>query len=191
MVLRSFLIRPPVVAAIAVSMTACGLSDPAPPWDTVRIVRDLTSELRRFEGQAADFEQVEVLGWRVDALGRGDRVVQIVLLWGRTGPADAPIAWALVQGYRHPEAGDTWHRSLFNRTLRSALTHPRPGEDVDGTWHAYRRYGHAPTVREICDFAAVDSSLPRSLGGYRRVLAELRKGTWLRLAGEPGCGFGP
>ena len=33
-----------------------------------------------------------------------------------------------------------------------------PREDLHGTWHAYRRYDHAPTVREICDFAAVDFS---------------------------------
>jgi hypothetical protein len=56
MVLRSFLIRPPVVAAVVVSMTACGPSDPSPPWDTNPMVRDLTSELQRFEGLATDFD---------------------------------------------------------------------------------------------------------------------------------------
>src|SRR5262245_7827170 len=60
------------------------------------------------------------------------------------------------------EAGD-WHRSLFNRELRSPLTHPRPGEDPDGTFHAYQSYDQAPTVREICDFAAVDFSTPTGL----------------------------
>jgi hypothetical protein len=190
MVLRSFLIRSPVVAAIIVSLTACGPSDPSPPWDTNPMVRDLTSELRRFEGLATDFDQFELLAWRVDAR-EGDRVVEIALLWGRTGPADASTGWALVQGYRHPEAGDTWRRSLYNRELRSQLTHTRPGEDADGTWHAYRRYDHAPTVPEICDFAAVDFFNDEKPGGNRRVSGELRKGAWLRVAGEPSCGFGP
>jgi len=190
MVLRSFLVRPPVVAAVVVSLTACSLSDPSPPWDTNSMVRDLTSELRRFEGLATDFDQFELLAWRVDAR-EGDRgVVEVALLWGRTGSADAPTGWALVQGYRHPEAGDTWRRSLYNRELRSPLTHPRPGEDADGTWHAYRGYAHPPTVREICDFAAVDFFNTEKPGGYRRVSGELRKGAWLRVAGEPSCGFG-
>ena len=101
------------------------------------MVRDLTSELQRFEGLATKFDQFEVLAWRVDARGQGERVVEIALVWGRTGPVDAPTGWALVQGYRHPEAGGTWRRSLYNRELRSPLTHPRPGEDADGTWHAY------------------------------------------------------
>ena len=61
------------------------------------MVRDLTSELRRFEALATDFDQFELLAWRVDARER-DRVVEIALLWGRTGPADAPTGWALVQG---------------------------------------------------------------------------------------------
>jgi len=40
-----------------------------------------------------------------------------------------------------------------------------PGEDLHGTWHAYRRYDHAPTVREICDFAAVDFSTRSAMQG--------------------------
>ena len=53
------------------------------------------------------------------------------------------------------------------------------------------RYDHAPTVREICDFAAVDFFNTAKPGGYRRVSGELRKRAWLRVAGEPSCGFGP
>lgn len=53
------------------------------------------------------------------------------------------------------------------------------------------RYDHAPTVREICDFAAVDFFNTEKPGGYRRLSGELRKGAWLRVAGEPSCGFGP
>jgi hypothetical protein len=180
--LRSFLIRPPVVAAVMVCLTACGASDPSPPWDTKSMVRDLTSELRRFEGLATDFDEIELLAWRVDARDQAGPVVEIALLWGRTGTADAPTGWALVQGYRHPEEGDTWRRSLYIRELRSLLTHPRPGEDACGTWHAYRRYDHAPTVREICDFAAVDFFSTDKPGGYRRVSRALRHHAWLRVA---------
>jgi hypothetical protein len=190
MVLRSFSIWPTIGAAMVVALTGCGPSDPSPPWDTAPMVRDLTSELRHFERLPTDFHQFEVLAWRVDARER-DRVVEIGLIWGRTGPAHAPTAWVLVQGYRHPEAGDRWRRSLFSRELRSPLTHPRPGEDVGGTWHASERYDHAPSVREICDFAAVDFFTKEQPEGYRRVSGEVRKRAWRRVAGEPTCGFGP
>ena len=66
------------------------------------MVAELTSELRRFEGLPTDFHQVEVLAWRVDARDSKDRV-EIALIWGRTGPADATTGWALVQGYRRPD----------------------------------------------------------------------------------------
>jgi hypothetical protein len=155
------------------------------------MVQELTSELRRFEGLTHDFDAVEVLAWRRDARGNKERV-EIALLWGRMGPAEATRGWVLVQAYRHPDGDNTWHRSLFNRELRSPLTHPRPGEDADGTWHAYQSYDHAPTVREICDFAAVDFFNADRPGSYGRVSGELREAAWLRVAGEqPRCGFGP
>jgi len=153
------------------------------------MVRELTSELRQFEGLGTDFDRSEVLAWRVDLRDTRDRV-EIALVWGRTGPDHAPTGWALVQGYRHPEADDIWRRSLFNRELSSPLTHLRPGETRDGTWHAYQRYDHAPTVREICDFAAVDFFNEAEHRGYRRVRGGLRKTAWLRATGEePPCDF--
>jgi hypothetical protein len=184
------LIAPFIIAAVLALATSCGPSDPPPPWDTDQMVRELTAELRRFERLTADFDQVEVLAWRVDARDNNDRV-EIALLWGRTAFSDATTGWASVQGYRRPDGDNTWHRSLYNRTLKSPLTHPRPGEDRDGTWHAYQRYDHAPTVHEICDFAAVDFFNIDRHGGYRRVSGELRNTAWLRAAGEqPRCGFG-
>jgi hypothetical protein len=189
-VFRPSRIRPPVIAAILVLVASCGSSDPPPPWDTHQMVRELTSELRQFEGLTSDFDQTEVLAWRLDARGNKDRV-EIALLWGRTGPADTTTGWALVQGYRRPDGDNAWHRSLYYRELRSSLTHSRPGEDLDGTWHAYQRYDHAPTVREICDFAAVDFFNADRHAGYRRVSGELRTAAWFRVAGEqPRCGFG-
>jgi len=153
------------------------------------MVAELTSELRRFEGLPTDFDQVEVLAWRVDARDSKDRV-EIALIWGRTGPADATTGWALVQGYRHPDGNHTWHRSLYNRELKSPLTHPRPGEDLNGTWHAYQGYDHPPIGREICDFAAVDFFNAEGHAGYRRVSGDVRKAAWFRVAGEqPSCGF--
>ena len=151
------------------------------------MLRELTSELRQFEGLATEFEQSEVLAWQVAANDDGDRV-EIALLWGRTGPPHAPTGWALVQGFRRPDGDQIWRRSVYYRYLKSRLTHTRPGEDLDGTWHAYQHYDHAPTVREICDFAAVDFfNQPH---GFRRVSRALRQGAWFRVAGgEPRCGF--
>jgi hypothetical protein len=155
------------------------------------MVRELTAELREFEGLAADFAHSEVLAWRVDARADNGGVVQIVLLWGRTGPAGAPTGWALVQGFRHREEGSSWRRSLFITYLKRPLIHLRPGETADGTWHAYTHFDHPPTGREICDFAAVhffDSDTDR--GGYRRVSGQVRNRAWQRVAGErPSCAF--
>jgi hypothetical protein len=154
------------------------------------MVHDLTSDLRRFEHLTTDFDHVEVLAWRLDARGNSDRVAS-ALLWARTGPANATTGWALVQGYGRPDDTNTWHRTLFNRELRSPLTHPRPGETPDGTWHGYQRYDHAPTSTEICEFAAVDFLGGDPQGSFRRVSGEVRKAAWFRVAGEqPRCGFG-
>ena len=179
----------PAVAATFLLVASCGVSDSPPPWGTHQMLAELTSDLRRFEGLTTDFDQVEVLAWRRDARGRKDRV-ETALIWGRTGPADAPTGWALVQGFRHPDRDNIWHRSLYNRELKSLLTQPRPGENLQGTWHAYHRYDHAPTVREICDFAAVDFFNAEGHAGYRRVSGDVRKAAWFRVASEqPSCGF--
>lgn len=93
--LCSFL-RPALSAAIMVFITSCGAFDSSPPWDTKQMVGDLAAELRQFEGLSADWDQVEVLAWRVDSRSNGPGIA-IALLWGRMGPADAPAGWALLQ----------------------------------------------------------------------------------------------
>lgn len=152
------------------------------------MVRELTTELRR-EGLASEFTDVELLAWRLDTRGNRDRR-EVALIWGRTGAARTASRWVLVQGFRHPNDDDTWHRSLYFRDRGSPLTQLRPGETPDGTWHAFQHYDHAPTVREICDFGAVDFFNADNIDGYRRVEGEFRKGAWLRVADEaPRCGF--
>jgi hypothetical protein len=155
------------------------------------MVAELTSDLRRFEGLASGFSQSELLAWQLEARGNRDRI-EIALLWGRTDTAAASSGWILAQGFRHPDDDAIWHRSLYYRELRSPLAHRRPGEDADGTWHAFQRYDHAPTVREVCEFAAVDFFNAEQHMGYRRVSGELRKRAWLRVTGKgPACGFTP
>lgn len=175
------------IAAIALILVSCSASEAPPPWDTDQMVRQLTAELRQFEREASDFEELEVLAWRIDA--RGKERVEIALLWGRGHSLGKP-RWALVQGYRHPGSDERWRRSLFNRELVVPLTQPRPGENTDGTWRAYERYDHAPTSREICEFASVSFLEDDQVGGFRRVSGTFRNRAWRRVAGEqPRCGF--
>ena len=176
------------VAGSVVLLTSCRPADPEVPWKTQPMLRGLVADLRRFEGFTSDLVLHEVLAWRVNAHENGDRV-EISLVWGRTANDLATARWVLIQGFRHPGGDNTWHRSLFNRYLTSPLSHPRPGEDRNGTWHAFQEYEHAPTTREICDFAAVDifAALER---GYRRVSEGVQRQAWRRVTGgEPECGF--
>ena len=184
------IVRSTTAALAGLLVVSCAQMDPLPAWNTNQMMRELTAELRQFEGVTTEFVESEVLAWRIQ--GRGDRErVEIALVWGRDASASGGTrGWALAQGWRHPEIDAVWRRSLFNRTLSAALTHLRPGETADGTWHAYQRYDHAPTSREICDFAAVDFFNDEARAGYRRLAGSLRRGAWLRVAGEaPGCGF--
>jgi hypothetical protein len=179
-----------VAAALMVLLTSCGPFDSQVPWETTRMMGELTSDLRRFEGLTSDFEHYEVLAWQVNARDDRDRV-EIVLVWGRTPTHRERARWALVQGFRHPDGDNRWQRSLFNRYLRSPLTHTRPGEDWDGTWHAFQMYEHATTALEICEFAIVDFFGPVvERAGYRRLSGSVQKRAWLRVTGEePPCGF--
>ncbi|RPH53352.1 MAG: hypothetical protein EHM89_20215 [Acidobacteria bacterium] len=188
------------------ALTSCAPADPAPPWDSDEMARQLTSELRLSEGLRSEFTAYVLLAWRIDTRpglpslpriplpdGSGfvptkeDRV-EIALLWGRTGPESAPTGWALVQGYRHPGTETRWRRTIINRELRTPLTRLRPGEDADGTWHGYQRYDRPPSSRDACDFAAVDffvgdPSWQRISGGFCRP-------GWIRAVGEgPACRF--
>jgi hypothetical protein len=176
-------------AASIVSLTSCRPSDSQVPWKAEPMISELVAELREFEGLASDFTDHEVLAWRVDT-HENDRV-EIALIWGRTTNELAKTRWALVQGFRRPGGDNRWHRSLFNRYLKAPPTHPRPSEDRDGTWHAFQMYEHAPTTREICDFAAVDFFAPPKLPPYRRISGGVQRRVWRRVAGaEPECGFG-
>lgn len=185
-----------VVAAAGIFLLACNSSPPAVPWDTARMTRELTADLRRFEGFTSEFELVEVLAWRVDSRvdSREDNArVEVALVWGRLPEKDGQARWTLIQGFRHPAGANTWYRSLVIRELKAPLMQPRPGEESDGTWHGFQRYRHAPTTAEICEFAAVDFfARGDDRGGYRRVAGDIRKQAWLRVAGEePRCGFEP
>ncbi len=163
------------------------------------MVRELTSELQQFEGLATDFDQFEVLAWRLDSrrsaplaegVGTPRQRVEGALIWGRTGSQDKPTGWALVQGFRHPDDDEIWHRSIFVTDSSSRPSYPKPGEDFHGTWHAYQRYDHAPTAPEICDFAAVTFLDAEPHATYQRVSGAMRRDAWIRVAGEgPSCGF--
>lgn len=178
------------VAGSMVLLTSCRRTDPEVPWKTEPMLHELVADLRKFEGFTSDFAHHEVLAWRVDAHD-GDRI-EMSLVWGRTTNDLMAARWALIQGFRRPSGDNTWRRSLFNRYLKSPLTHPRPGEDRYGTWHAFQMYEHAPTPEEICDFAAVDIFAAATEHGlYRRVSGGVQSRAWRRVAGgEPECGFG-
>jgi hypothetical protein len=184
------LIRAAMIAASsAVLGTSCTPSDPQPPWDINQMLAEVASELRDSEVVASEFSRPEVLAWRVDARDNRDRI-EIALIWGRVRKAGAPMGWALVQVFRRPTDDGIWQRSLRYRELTTPLTHPRPGENPDGTWNAFQRYDHVPTAGEICDFAAVDFFNEQDREGYRRAAAKLRTCAWLRAANErPQCGL--
>ncbi len=165
------------------------------------MVRQLTCDLRRFEGLGSEFTDCVILAWRIDTRPSLPRIpfpdgsgfkedrAEIALLWGRIGPGSAPTGWVLAQGYRDPGTDTPWQRSLFNRELSAPLTRLRPGEDADGTWHAYQRYDRPPTSRDACGFAAVDF-LSRAPGPWHRIAGGFRTQAWMqRLGGTPACGF--
>lgn len=169
-------------------VVACGRTDPPVPWDMAQMVRELTSDFRRYERLTSDFDQTEVLAWRTCTagaeffLGRGDTA----LLWGRTRTSVGASTWVLAQGYRLRSNDEPWRRCLFNRNLIAPLTHLRPGEDADGTWHGIQRYDHPPTSGEVCEFAEVD--FLAGSNECRTVSAAIRRNAWHRVAGaDPQC----
>jgi hypothetical protein len=170
------------------------------------MIRELTSELRLFEGLPSEFSEALVLAWRIDTRpattstpripvpgGSGymptqPDLIEVALLWGRVAPERGPGLWALVQGWRRPVDGEPWRRTVINRDLSAPLTHLRPGEDADGTWHGYQRYDRPPTSTEACSFAAVDF-LTRDLW-WEQVAGAFQTRNWTRALGEaPVCQF--
>jgi hypothetical protein len=175
-------------------MPSCARRDAKVAWDTNDMEREIAAELRKFEGLRSDFGRMEVLAWRTEErtvrpipLAR-DRFT-VALVWAQT--AGAVRRWALIEMFNRWTGDDkSWHRSLFWREVRFPLTHPRPGETRDGTWHAYAHYDHPPSSREICDFAAV-SFLDPNRGEYEVVAGAFRIQTWLNVVGdEPACHLG-
>jgi hypothetical protein len=195
-----------LIGALCLALTSCASADQAPPWDSAEMIRELTSELRLFEGLPSEFSEALVLAWRIDTRpattsspripvpgGSGfmptqpDRI-EVALLWGRVVPQRGPGSWALVQGWRRPVDGEPWRRTVINRDLSAPLTHLRPGEDADGTWHGYQRYDRPPTSTDACSFAAVDF-LTRDLS-WEQVAGAFQTRNWTRALGEaPVCQF--
>jgi hypothetical protein len=195
------------VAALWLLCTAaCAPSDPAPPWDAGAIVRDLASDLTLLEEAPFEFSEVVMLAWRVDTgpdpsllppipLPGGSGVVrppkpriERALLWGRRGPAGAPIAWALIQAFRGPEQDTPWVLDVMTREISAPLTRLRPGEAADGTWRGYQHYDRPPTSNDACDFAAV--TFLAEWGFRHRAAGAIRTRVWTQVLGEaPACGF--
>ena len=194
------------VGVLSVALASCVPADDNPPWDTAEMIKELTSDLRRFEKLPTEFSEAHLLAWRIDTRpsststpsipipgGSGlmptppDRI-EVALLWGRVGAEGAPSSWALVQGWRRPAEGLPWQRTMINRELSAPLKHLRPGEDADGTWHGYQRYDRPPTSGDACSFAAVDFF--RDDSSWQRVAGGFLKRNWTRALGAaPACHF--
>jgi hypothetical protein len=52
---------------LCLAFTSCGSADPDVPWETPEMIRELTTELRQFEGLPSEFSDAMVLAWRIDA----------------------------------------------------------------------------------------------------------------------------
>lgn len=177
-------LAPNAAVALAITLlTSCSLRDPEVPWDTAAMVRTLSAELPRFEGLQSDLMAPEVLGWFISEQN-GFRL-ETALLWARVD-AGNQLSWVLVQGFRHPTGDNVWRRSWFATYPKAPLRHTRPGEDTDGTWHAFQRYSSPPSASQICEFAAVDFlNLPAE---WRRISGGLRRNAWRRVTrSNPSC----
>ena len=157
--------RGTLVALAALLCAACRAENARVPWDTTEMVRQLTAELRRFEGLTSEARDVEVLAWRAiqrvneRATAPGLPPVAIrrrsesALLWGRFEAKDGASEWLLIDAFRGDR--DVWRRSLIFTEFKAPPPPLRPGETADGTWHGFNRYPKPPTSKEICEFASV------------------------------------
>ena len=181
--------------SLGAALSACAHGDPRVPWDTAQMAREIAGDLRRFERFDADFRQVEVLAWRsVEYQQKRPTPLDPIrsqryhaLLWVRVESRAAPPGWVLVEAGRGEDY--PWERVVAYRELIAPLTHPRPGEDPDGTWHGFARYATPPTSAQACDFARV-SFLDRSFRdpGPHTVVVGLRRNAWRRVTGaDPVC----
>lgn len=192
--------RAMVALSICAALSACAPGDSRVPWDTSQMAREIARDLRQFERFEAEFRQVEVLGWRtvesqqrrpapLDPIRRRD---YHALVWVRAESAAGAAVWVLVEAAQGED--DPWRRVIINRELprelRAPLTHPRPGEDPDGTWHGFARYPTPPTSADVCDFARGAFLKPFQPPDSHVVVGELRRKTWWRVTGaEPVCGM--
>ena len=151
--------------------------------------KEVESDLRRFEKVSSRLISSELLAWTVETRGHSGRV-EIALLCAKTEPSKGLPGWILAQVIRHPGEDIGWTRTLWYRELKMPLSNPRPGEDLDGTWHGFAHYSHAPTGREICEFAAVDFLSQEAHADWRVDLEGVQRRAWLRVVGEePTCNF--
>jgi hypothetical protein len=190
------------VTLVAFLSAACAVTDADMPWDGEDMISEVSTELRRFERIGLDRSNAEVLAWRTIersetlAAPRGLPAVLLrrrsdrALLWARGELRTGAAGWLLVDAFRHDR--EQWRRSLINRQYSAPPTSLRPGETADGTWHGVAEYGHAPTSREICEFANVSflATSPEPHDGEWRVKSTggLRQQAWRRVArDEPAC----
>lgn len=84
----------PVVVALLMCAASCAPRDPVPPWDAAEIVRDVSPDLALLEKAPVEFSEIHILARRVDTHPDRpqERRFETALLWGRIGPAGAPIA---------------------------------------------------------------------------------------------------
>ena len=187
--------------SLVLLVASCGATDPHVPWDKADIVREVTSDLRRFEHLTSDFTEVEVLAWRTQVAEskpiefpptapvaapvertRSDSV----LLWARIA-SKADSTWMVIQAYRASYQENRWRRVVSNRELRYPPPPLWPGETPDGTWHGFQRFNRAPASDEICRFAEVAFLRPVR-DDWRTVSGALQTTTWSRVTGaRPAC----
>jgi hypothetical protein len=185
-----------VVMWLSVVLPACAARDAPVPWDTEQMAREIAHDLRRFERFGAQFRQVEVLAWRILEIQRSQpaslqpvrRRAYDALVWVRVATAAGAPAWLLV--HADGDEDSPWRRVVINREVVARLTHPRPGEDPDGTYHGFIRYATSPTSEQVCEFARVAFLEPYLGPDSHIVAAELRRPAWRRVTGaEPVCGL--
>jgi hypothetical protein len=168
------------------------------------MARELTAELRRFEGVTSEARDVEVLAWRaIDEVNERAtapgwppvairRRAEAALVWGRFAAKDGASEWLVIEAFRRDR--EVWTRSLIFTYLKAPRRQSRPGETADGTWHAFNRYAKPPTSKEICEFASVSflAARPESREDDWRIekrAGGVRLRSWRRVTGEElACG---
>jgi hypothetical protein len=182
-----FQFRARVFVSALVALPAVGCTADRPPWRSDEILREVETELRRFDGVTGQFVEAEILMWQieeriVEAPARRF-VVQEVLLWARHRPRGSTDRWALIHAYRHPADDNVWHRSVsYVETKNEALVpHARLG---------YKQFDAPPSAADVCRFLR-HVRVPQVLSGFRRVAGGFPRHSWRRVIGQaPPCSYG-